>query len=323
MLQKRILEILEGSRGELVTGGELARRLEVSRTAVWKAINSLREAGHDITAVPNRGYTLAYTSDGLSITEIQSALGTKLFGRSLELLDSVDSTNNYIKRLDIGALPEGHAVIADEQTGGRGRLGRSFVSSGRGGVYLSVLLKPQIAFGDVPFLTICAAVAVSRALEEVCGLEPGIKWVNDIFCGGKKICGILSEAAVSAELKTLDYAVVGMGVNTASVPAEIADIATSVYEQRGLRGVRNRLAAAMLRELESVYLEYCATGDKGKVLEQYNSRLFILGREVTVTEPSGSCSATVLSVSGTGGLIIRDENGLEREVVSGEIQLCY
>lgn len=321
MLQTRILEILEANRGGLVTGGEIARGLEVSRTAVWKAINALREAGHEIVSIPNRGYTLSQTSDGLSERGIQGMLGTRLLGRSLEVLESVDSTNSYMKRLDTDALPEGHAVIVDGQTGGRGRLGKTFTSPVRGGVYLSVLLKPKIAFQDVPFLTLCAAVAVSRALEEACGLTPGIKWVNDIFCGGKKICGILSEAAVSAELQALEYAVVGIGVNTSPVPEEISGIATSVYEQCMLRGVRNRLAAAILRELEVVYLDYCATGDRREVLAQYNSRLFILGREVTVSRGGESFRATVLSVGGTGGLVVRDESGHEREIVSGEVTI--
>lgn len=321
MRNEQVLYILEQSRGQLVTGGEIAKRLDVSRTAVWKTVAALREEGHEIESVPNRGYRLAAASDGLSGQAIREHLTTRMLGRSMELLKTVDSTNLYLRSLNTSALPEGHAVVADGQTGGRGRLNRTFYSPPRNGIYLSCLLKPPIPLIETPFLTICAAVAVSRAVESVCGMRVGIKWVNDIFHDGKKLCGILTEASVTAEMRCVDYAVVGIGLNTGDIAPEAEDVATSVYRATGLRGVRNRLIAEILNRLEEIYLDYTVRGEKREILAAYEGKLFILGKRVEVRTGGAVYEATVLGVDDSGGLVVKDMSGDVRHVTSGEIRL--
>lgn len=320
MLQERVLSCLEQNRGKLVTGGGLARELGVSRTAVWKAIHALEAKGHEIESVAGSGYRLADESDGLSVKGITDLLTTKVFGRELELHQSLPSTNTYIKGLDTLALPEGFAVIADEQTAGRGRLGRTFYSPAREGVYLSVLLKPQLALEEVPLLTICAAVAVSRAIERVCGISPEVKWVNDIFYKGKKLCGILSEGFVSAELGQVESVVVGMGINTGDVDPAVAEIATSLAEAAGVRGIRNWLAAEMLNCFEEVYNSF-TSGGRREILGEYSGRLFITGWRVEVVGAGVPYSATVLGIDDSGALLVKNASGQKKALRTGEIRL--
>lgn len=256
MVQEKVLTYLEKHRGELITGGQIARQLGVSRNSVWKAVHALQKKGHNIEAKANSGYRLVDNSDGLSTMNIEATLNTKHFGRHLELLNTVPSTNSYMKGLDTTTFPEGYTIIADEQTAGRGRLGRTFHSPAREGVYMSILLKPQFSLDDVSMLTICAAVAVSAAVEIVCGIQPGVKWVNDIFYHEKKLCGILTEAFVSAESKTMEYVIVGIGINTGKIDASINNIATSIYDEIGMQGIRNRLIAEVLNQFEFYYNEF-------------------------------------------------------------------
>lgn len=321
MLNEQVLYILEQNRGKLVTGGEIAKRLDVSRTAIWKTVAALREDGNAIESAPNKGYRLAEESDGLSGQVMGELLTTRMLGRSLELLKTVDSTNLYLRARDISALPEGHVVIADEQTGGRGRLGRTFYSPPHSGIYMSCLLKPPVPLAEAPFLTICAAVAVCRAVESVCGMRVGIKWVNDIFHDGKKLCGILTEAAVSAEMRQVDYAVVGIGVNTGDIAPEVEDVATSIYRATGLRGIRNRLAAGILNRLEEVYLDYVLHGKKSEILAAYEEKLFILGKRVRVMGSGDGYEAAVLGVDDSGALVVKNMSGDILHVASGEIRL--
>lgn len=320
MLQQKVLALLEQRRGELITGGEIARRLGVSRTAVWKAVNRLREDGSEIESVRNSGYRLLDSSDGLSEPAIRAGLTARSMGGQIELRKAIPSTNQYLKAQDTAVLPEGYTVIADEQTGGRGRMGRPFYSPARQGLYLSVLLKPTIALNETPFLTICAAVAVCNALETVCGIDAGIKWVNDIFCGGKKLCGILTEAFVSAEMQAVDYAIVGIGINTGDVAPEVAELATSVLAVTGQRGIRNRLAAEVLNQLDLMYIDF-ANGHKSTILAAYTGRLFILGKPVQVVQGSQTYPAVAEGLDENGALLVRRPDGTLQALRSGEIRL--
>jgi BirA family biotin operon repressor/biotin-[acetyl-CoA-carboxylase] ligase len=186
---------------------------------------------------------------------------------------------------------------------------------------MSVLLKPEIELSQTTFLTICAAVAVTRAIEEICGVETGVKWVNDVYHNGRKLCGILTEASVSAELQAVDYAVVGIGINTAATPPEVRDIATSIYDATGIRGIRNRLAAGVLGHLERIYIDFTRHAKKREILEAYRERLFIIGRQVEVFEYGQSYTATVQGVDDDARLIVRRENGEISRIGAGEIKL--
>lgn len=321
MLYEQVLYTLEKKRGEIVTGGEIARAAGVSRTAVWKTVLALKEDGHEIESIPNSGYRLRQESDGLSLQAIRDYLTTEKLGRSIELLKTVDSTNSYLKAGDTAVVRDGHTVLANGQTGGRGRLGRTFYSPTGSGVYLSCLLKPPIPISETPFLTICAAVAVYRAIRDTCGIKTDIKWVNDLYAGGKKLCGILTEAGVNAEMRCVDYAVVGIGVNTCGVAPEVSEIATSIFTETGVRGVRNRLIAEILNHFEQVYFDYIQRGKKQEILNAYTERLFIIGKPVEVVEYGGSYKAVALGVDAAGRLLVKRQNGETVGVDAGEVRI--
>ena len=321
MLQEQILSYLEKNKGQQVTGGELAREFQVSRTAVWKSIHALCENGHRIQSFSKSGYVLLSESDGLSKTSIQSNLTTKTFGQHLELLKTIPSTNQYLKELAIHDLPEGYAVLANEQTQGRGRLNRTFHSPSNEGIYLSILVKPQIALSETPFLTICTAVAVSQAIEKICGFTAGIKWVNDLYYDNKKLCGILTEGFVSAELQIIDYAIVGIGINTGHVVPEVQDIATSIYDVTHILGIRNQLIAEILNQFEKIYVQFTQQDKKQDILQEYVDKLFIMNRKIQVITSDKPYEAIVTGVDISGALIVRNIAGETIHINSGSINL--
>jgi len=261
------------------------------------------------------------SNETLSANIISERLTTSFIGREMELLPTIHSTNLYLKEIDTINRSNGFTVIADEQTSGRGRRGRVFLSTKEQGIYLSILLKLDRAYQDTQLLTICAAVAVSKAIEKTCNIRADIKWVNDIFCNGKKICGILSEATISSELQEISTVIVGIGINTGNVPVEITEIATSIQEETGKQGIRNQLIAEVLNEFESVYLDYTKFNKKQDILDYYSSRLFIIGQKVLLPDISPGHTATVLGISNEGALIVKEDNGNIQHITTGEIKL--
>jgi len=225
--------------------------------------------------------------------------------------------------MDKSDVASGYVVIADEQTKGRGQRGRMFVSPKRAGVYLSILLKLDLKRQDIRFITICAAAAVCRAIEKTCGVPAQIKWVNDVYCNGKKMCGILTEATLSGELQELNDIIVGIGINTGAVPAEIASFATSVQEITGMRGIRNKLIAEVLNQFETVYLDYIEKGKKEAIIAYYQSKLFITGQKVLVTDTDHNYAATVCGIDETGALIVKNDSGEIIKITTGEIKLNW
>jgi BirA family biotin operon repressor/biotin-[acetyl-CoA-carboxylase] ligase len=212
-IKQKILEIFELDKGRYISGEELAAKLAVSRTAVWKAVKSLQDDGYAIAAVSNKGYCLSNTTDILSAQSITKYLEEAASNFHIEMYKTVDSTNNKLKELARQGAPEGTVVIAKEQTHGKGRMNRSFHSPAETGIYMSILLRPKFSTADAILITTAAAVAVAQAVEAVAGREAKIKWVNDVFCDGKKICGILTEASVDIESGSLEYAILGIGIN--------------------------------------------------------------------------------------------------------------
>jgi len=318
MLKNQVLHILEGKIGTIVTGGQLANSLHVSRTAIWKAIHTLQKDGTQIVSVPNVGYKLLDTNDTLSAHLITSKLSTTFIGRNLKILPSVSSTNKYLKEID---SENGFVIIANEQTHGKGRRNREFVSARDEGIYLSLLLKLNGQKHDIRLLTICAAVAVSKAIESVCKINVDIKWVNDIYCNNKKICGILTEATLSGELQELDTIAIGIGINTGNVPFEIKEFATSIREENGMSGIRNDLIAELLNQFEQVYLDYTINDKLADIIQYYENKLFIKGQQVTVVNFENEYPATVLGIDSTGALIVENSNGNIEHIISGEIKL--
>ena len=240
-------------------------------------------------------------------------------GGGIEIFGTLDSTNSYMKRQDLDSLPEGTVVIADGQTRGRGRFGRSFVSPRGDGIYMSVLLKPRVTEEDLRLLTIFCAVAVSRAVHGVCGFEPSVKWVNDITHGGKKFCGILVETVGSIKSGATNVCA-GIGINTGDVPGEIADIATSLYEITGLAIDRNRLIAEVLNRLWEIVFKLSDADARRSVVSEYRQRFKSTGREVMISEGgSAPFAAAVTGISDRGELRVIDKNGNTFEISSGEV----
>ena len=317
-IREKALELL--GTGETVSGAELARELNVSRNAVWKVMTSLRQNGYEIEAVPNRGYRLVSVPDRLSEAEILRWLNTKELGCELEIHERLDSTNNRAKTLAAAGAKHGMTVIADSQTGGRGRMGRSFFSPEHSGIYMTVILKPAISPDKAGLLTSLAAVAAARAVEKVSGADVKIKWVNDLYAGGKKICGILSEAGLGMETGRLDWAVVGIGINTAKMvfPEELRETASSVGNETGTAPDRNRLIAEILNEMEELYSDL----ETGAFLTESRKRSNVIGREITVITAGKQFPARAVDIDEEGRLIV--ETGEGRTVLnSGEVSLKW
>ncbi len=313
--KEKLLTLLENRRGSFVSGEEAAKELSVTRAAVWKAVKALCQEGYPIDAVTNRGYRLSDRGDVLSAQGIARYLNPEL---QASVERSVDSTNAAARRLAERGEPEGTVVLSGSQTQGRGRYGRSFYSPADTGVYLSLLLRPA---GDprqtVP-LTAAAAAAMCQAMEAL-GVEgPKIKWVNDIFLRGKKVCGILCEASFSLETGAPEYVVVGAGINVytpqGGFPPEIADIAGAVWDAPVPDG-KNKLAAEFLNRFWALYRE------GGDFLEDYRRRSLVVGKTVTVLSGDTRREALALAIDDRCRLRVRFGDGTEQTLSYGEISI--
>ena len=322
-MKNRILEELKANNGQPISGEEISRRLGISRTAVWKHINRLRSEGYSIESQTNSGYRLSASPDVLSLSELEPLLDTRIIGRSIIYLDSTASTNMYAKKTAEEPFQEGTVIIAEEQTAGRGRLGRQWVSPKGKGIWMSLLLKPDILPADAPKLTIAAAQAVSRALWKCCRLDAGIKWPNDIVVSGKKLCGILTE--MSAEADEIKSVVVGIGINVnldaEDFGPEISDIATSVRLQKGSIVSRKLLAASVLNEFEKVYDIFVQEGTIKPFLEEYKSRSAVLGKEIRVISKKEEIIGLAEDISEEGHLVVKLPDGTQKEIMSGEVSV--
>ena len=300
------------------SGEALGKRFGVSRAAVSKAIAALKNEGWPIASAPNRGYRLLGESDALTASGIRACLEGHPWAELLEVFPVIGSTNDELKARAAAGAPHGTVAVADCQTGGRGRLGRRFDSAPGSGVYLSVLLRPACPAADLMTLTAQAAVAVSRAIETVCGVRPGIKWVNDLLLGGKKICGILTELSLEAESGLVAYAIIGVGINcnreTDAFPPELREIAGSILSQTGKRVNRNRLAAELIRALSAL--------PNSEWREAYRAACVNLGQAVRLIAPGRPDRlGMALDLGENAELIVRFDDGTVEAVNAGEVSL--
>lgn len=322
MSKQAVLALLGRNRGSYLSGEAMSKTLGVSRAAVWKAVDNLRREGYEISSAPNRGYRLESAPDKLSSGGIAGLLPPGLLlGREIAVLDTVDSTNSEVKRRS--AAPEGLAVLAAEQTGGRGRRGRSFQSLAGKGLYLSLLLKPRLPLDQVTQLTAWTAVAVCDGVEEACGLRPGIKWTNDLILNGKKLCGILTELELEGETGELSCVIPGIGINVSQTEEdfgpELAEIATSLLRETGEAVPLDRLAASVLSALDRMYQAF--PGEKERYLRRYRADCVTLGRPVRLIRPNGSEEAFALDIDDDFALRVRYPDGREGTVSSGEVSV--
>lgn len=311
-----ILRILKENRGADVSGQKLAQALGVSRNAVWKAIHKLQDEGYRIESATNRGYRLVQDGDALRASAISACLFPAHKGLDVRVYASVDSTNNEAKRLLADGLDHATLLLAEEQTSGRGRMGRSFYSPKGTGLYMTLILPLEQPLADAVYITTAASVAVVRAAEALTGRTLSIKWVNDIYLGDKKICGILTEAVSNVETGRVQSVIVGVGVNisTTDFPAEVAARAASLLPKEL---ARNRLAAAIADEL----LNACAHLEDHSYIAEYKAHAMVLGRAVVYTENGTQKEAVAVDIDEAGGLVVRDAEGRESTLRSGEITL--
>jgi BirA family biotin operon repressor/biotin-[acetyl-CoA-carboxylase] ligase len=319
-LKQEVLKILEESRGNSVNGAKLADQLYVTRSAIWKAIKSLQKDGYRITAVTNKGYCLLPDNDIVSSESIRPYLNGKAVDFHLEVYPSVTSTNTIAKELAGQGAKEGTVIVAREQTSGRGRMGRSFYSPDSTGIYFSIILRPKLSLEDSLLITTAAAVAVAKAIERISGKEAKIKWVNDIFMEGKKVCGILTEASLNFENGSLEYAVVGIGINimTQSFPDELQTVAGSVFTDKPEdTPVTSLLVAEILNNIAD---SMDSLTDKS-YLEDYKSRSFLIGQDILVLKGSTSLPARAVDLDDKARLVVEYEDHTLEALTSGEVSV--
>lgn len=320
MTKDAVLQLLREREDAYISGAELAKRLSLSRTAVWKAIGQLKEEGYHIDSVTNRGYRLLLSGDVLSEESVRRYLEHREI--TPEVYKTIGSTNTALKARAAEGASEGLALIAGEQTAGRGRMGRSFYSPAGSGLYMSLLLRPRIAAQEAVRITACAAVAVAETIEELSVRAAQIKWVNDVLMEGRKVCGILSEASLDCESGELAYVIVGIGINAVrpaeSFPEELRQIAGAVFESAEIPELRAKLAAGVLDRL----MDYAAAPDSEHCFEAYRSRSVVLGKPVNLLIPGRAPEpAQVLGLNRDYSLQVRLADGRERAVSSGEVSV--
>ena len=333
-----ILRALRESTG-YISGQKLSGKIGISRTAVWKHIRSLEEEGYGIEAVNRKGYRLAGIPDTIAAREVGSRLKTKRMGRSIRYFSSIDSTNQYAKRVAEGHGGitgdeeysgstygdgndiDGMLIIADEQTAGKGRSGRHWVTPPKEAIAFSLILKPKLDPGRISMVTLVMGLAVVNAVNSLYSLNAGIKWPNDAVIGGKKLCGILTE--MSAEIGEVHYIVIGVGINAnlTAFPEEISSIATSLKLELGHDINRAQLIASVMEEFERLYTLFEEKSSLEDLKDEYNAVCLNMNRPVRVLDPKGEYTGYSRGINENGSLIVEREDGTVSEVYSGEVSV--
>ena len=318
-MKSEILEALRETDG-YVSGQDLCNKFGVSRTAVWKAIKQLKEAGYEIEAVPNKGYHIVSAPDLMNKVELESIRNTTWAGQEIYYYDVTDSTNIRAKELAEEGHPSGTLVVADRQKSGRGRRGRSWDSPSGTGIFMTLLLKPEMNPNHASMLTLVAAMAVARAISKCADTEALIKWPNDIVIGGKKICGILTE--MSAQFDFINHIVIGIGINVHNehFPEEIVETASSILLQTGKRIRRAELIEQILEQFEHYYAIFMETEDLSGLVKEYNSILVNMNKSVRVLDPKEPFEGKAMGITKKGELIV-DTWESRKMVSSGEVSV--
>lgn len=318
-MKAEILKMLRETDG-YVSGQELCNHFGVSRTAVWKAINQLKEMGYEIEAVQNKGYHLLSVPDVINDVELESIRKTKWAGCEIHYFDTIDSTNTKAKELAESGHPTGTLVVSEQQTAGRGRRGRSWESPSGIGIFMTLMLKPDINPNNASMLTLVTALATARALRRVANVPALIKWPNDLVVNGKKICGMLTE--MSAQFDYINNIVIGIGINVhnEAFPEEIAETASSLLLECGHRFHRADIIEAFLEEFEAAYEVYLKTEDMEGLQEDYNELLVNINRQVRVLDPKEPFEGKAMGITKKGELIV-DTWESRKLVSSGEVSV--
>ena len=318
----RILELFKKSRHSFLSGEEISHSLGISRQALWKHIEKFREIGYIIEAVPHLGYKLLEVPDKILVPEIRWNLKTKLIGKEIYFYESVGSTNNIAYELAEEGAGEGTVVIANEQTKGKGRLGRSWVSPGGGGIYLSCILRPDILPNEVPKITLVAAVSAVKAIRKFLNLEGLIRWPNDILISDRKAGGILTE--LKEELDRVNFVILGIGINVNTLKSELPKGGTSLKEESKSSKDFSRVefVKILLEMLEKEYMKFKKDGFS-TIRNELKSYSCALGRYVSVTTSGGRrrFHGKAVDINENGGLVVKLEDGSQKTFLSGDVVL--
>lgn len=319
-MKEEILRLLRSADG-YISGQELCNRFGVSRTAVWKAINQLKEAGYEIEAQQNKGYRLMAAPDRMTEAEIKSLMHTDWVAKEVLYFDTIDSTNTKAQELAEKGYPSGTLVVADKQESGKGRRGRSWVSPSGTGIFMTLMIKPDINPNNASMLTLVAALAVAKAITSVTGEEALIKWPNDIVVNGKKVCGILTE--MNAQFDYINHIVVGIGINVhnESFPEEISQMASSLMiEAGGKRFHRAQIIAETMSYFEQYYDTFLKTQDLSALVREYDELLVNRNKSVRVLDPKEPFDGKAMGITPKGELIV-DTWESRKLVSSGEVSV--
>lgn len=315
-----ILKALKEERH--ISGEQLGKRFNISRTAVWKHINELRGKGYEIRSSPRLGYTFIKSTDLLLADEIASCLKTRFMGKRILHHDEVTSTQDVAENLARAGEEQGTVVIAEAQTRGRGRRGRSWVSLPEGGIYLSIILKPELMPSQVVQIPLIAGVAVCKAIRKMTRLEPRIKWSNDILISGKKVAGILAE--MSSEFDRVNFVILGIGVNVNTRGSTLAKltggIAASLAGKSSECISRVQLVQSLLQEFEKIYIKFLSSGFNS-IREEWKTYDGTIGSQVSVVDGGTNISGKAIDIDNDGFLLIKKANGEVKKVISGDISV--
>lgn len=321
-LKENILNLLKESGHSFISGQFISEKLGVTRTAIWKYMNTLKEEGYEIESVSKKGYRLVCSPDILTFSEIKEYLNTKFIGKKFVHFDSIDSTNTKAKELASLGEENGTVIISEEQTGGRGRLGRNWCSPKGKGIWLSIILKPDIDPMNIAKITQVAGAAVCKSLLDM-GITTYIKWPNDIIINNKKVCGILTE--MSGELNMVNYVVLGMGINvnidTEEFPEDLKEIATSLKIEQKKTINRKELTGRILNNFELLYEDFLSTLSLSASVKICKKHSILLGREIKIINRNTSTLGKAIDIDNEGRLIVQYENGETEAVISGEVSI--
>lgn len=319
-MKEKILQALI-ENNTYISGETLSHQFGVSRTAIWKAINKLKDEGFEITSTRNKGYLLTKESEALNAEGIKVHLGMTTRFKHVKVYDSVDSTITEAKRLKINDVYDEALILAHVQTAGKGRRGRSWVSAKGDGIWSSLLLAPDIAPSKAPMLTLIAGLAVCRAIKDQTALEAQIKWPNDVVIKGRKVCGILTE--MSAQRDYIEYVIVGIGINVNQLEfgEDIADIASSLRLLSGLEVNQMTLLVRMIEEFEMLYNTFIKEQSLDFMIQDYNDACINIGMELKIEAYGKTQYGVGIKVSNDGQLMVKDKNNDIFEVNAGEVSV--
>ncbi|QFT89373.1 Bifunctional ligase/repressor BirA [Bacillus sp. THAF10] len=321
-IRTKLLKMFTEIEGEFLSGQKISEELGCSRTAVWKHIEDLRHEGYELEAVRRKGYRIHKIPDKISLNEISLGLKTNTLGRKIHFEESVTSTQKIAHQLAYDGVPEGTLVVSEEQTTGRGRLNRAWYSPKYTGVWMSLILRPNLPPAKAPQLTLLTAVAITQAIEEVTGLRPDIKWPNDILINKKKTVGILTE--MQAEADKINSVIIGIGINVNQTknhfPQELQDIATSLSIERGESVNRAKLIQTILLKFENLYMSYLVHGFYPVKL-LWESYAISIGKRIIARTITGTLEGLAKGITEEGVLMLEDDDEKIHFIHSADIQL--